>query len=194
LIARHALRFALATAAAFAALSAPAFASDDAWSDVEVIADDEMDDLRGGFEIPGTSINVNFGAVVTTVMNGIPVLTTNVTWTDAGAIVDRTMANVGESLSEMPPEAIEALGLDGLQDAGGLVIEDEAGVTAIVHNITESSIQNIIVNNATGRDIAQDIDVTLTLPGFEYVQQQIATERFGIRIGEDLSNVMIGLE
>jgi hypothetical protein len=186
-----ALRFVFIAAAAFAALSAPAFASEDAWGDdIEVIAEGEMDDLRGGFEIPGTSVTVNFGAVVTTVLNGTPVLTTNVTWTDAGAIVDQTMANVGISLSEMPDEAKEALGLDGLENAGGVVIEDEAGVTAIVHNVAESSIQNIIINSATGRDIVQDIDVTLELPGFEAIQGALIVERFGIYLTDDMRTII----
>ncbi len=181
----------LLTAIAFATLTSPALASEDAWGgDIEVMADGEMDDLRGGFEIPGTSITVNFGAVVTTVLNGTPVLTTNVTWTDAGAIVDQTMANVGTSLSEMPAEAKEALGLDGLENADGLVIQDEAGVTAIVHNVAESSIQNIIVNTATGRDIEQDIDITLELPGFEAIQGALMTERFGIYLTDDMRGVI----
>lgn len=187
---RAPLRLALVAATAFAALTAPALASEQSWGDVEVIADGEMDDLRGGFEIPGTSITVNFGAVVTTVVNGNPVLTTNVTWTDAGAIVDQTMADVGANLSELSDEAKAALGLEGLEGAGGLVIEDEAGVTAIVHNVAESSIQNIIVNTATGRDIAQDIDVTLELPGFDAVQGALFTERFGIYLTDDMRSVM----
>jgi hypothetical protein len=188
---RGAFPIAFISTAAFFALSAPALASEGVWGDdVEVIADSEMDVLRGGFEIPGTTISVNFGAVVTTVLNGTPVLTTNVTWTDAGAIVDQTMANVGVSLSEMPEEAKEALGLDGLENAGGLVIEDEAGVTAIVHNVANSSIQNIIINTATGRDIAQDIDVTLELPGFEAIQSALITERFGIYLTDDMRTII----
>lgn len=180
------LRFALMLAAAFVALAAPASAAENDWGDIEIIADGEMGDLRGGLGIPGTSIVVNFGAVVTTVLNGAPVLTTNVTWTDAGAVVEQTMANVGVNLSEMPDEAKAALGLNGLENAGGLVIQDEAGVTAIVHNVAESSIQNIIVNTATGRDIAQDIDVTLELPGFEAIQSALITERFGIYLTDDM--------
>jgi hypothetical protein len=188
----HPLRLALVSTAAFVALQAPAFAHEARWEDgVDVMAETEMDDLRGGFEIPGTSITVNFGAVVTTLMNGAPVLTTNVTWTDAGAIVDQTMANVGVTLSEMPDEAKQALGLGGMENAGGLVIQDEAGVTAIVHNVAESSIQNIIINSATGRDIVQDIDVTLELPGFEAIQSALTTERFGIYITDDMRSVMI---
>jgi hypothetical protein len=169
------------------ASTASAHASE--WGDgVEVMLDDEMDDLRGGFEING--MQIGFGAVVTSYMNGAPVLTTQLTWTDAGAIVEQTMANVGQRLEDMTPEARAALGVDGLDQASGIVITDEAGVTALVHNITDGALQNIIINSATGRDLAQDIDVTLTLPGFAAIQDSLVLERFGIHLTDDMMGVV----
>jgi len=184
------LRLVLFAAAASAALCAPAYADDQAWGDVEIMADTDMEDLRGGFIVGG--IDIGFGAVVTTILNGQPVLTTQLTITDAGRIVDQTMANVGQNLSDMTPEARDALGLGGLDDASGIVIEDESGVTALVHNVTESALQNIIVNTATGRDISQDIDVKLTLPNFEFIQGEIALELFGMRLLDDMSGIAFG--
>jgi hypothetical protein len=189
---RAALRIALLSAVAFAALSAPAFAQDAGWGDdIEVMADEELDDLRGGFTVGG--ININFGATVTTILNGVPVLTTNITVTDAGRIVDQTMADVGQTLEEIGEEGREALGLDGLgDDAAGIIIDDEDGVTALVHNVTEGALQNIIVNTATGRDIAQDIDITLDLPGFDFIQGELTMERFGFRLQDDMMGVAFG--
>lgn len=185
--ARAALRTALLATALVMASAASAHASE--WGDgVEVMLDGEMDDLRGGFEING--IQIGFGAVVTSYMNGAPVLTTQLTWTDAGAIVEQTMASVGQRLEDMTPEARAALGVDGLDHASGIVITDEAGVTALVHNITDGALQNIIINSATGRDLAQGIDVTLTLPGFETVQNMLIVERVGLRITQDLSDTL----
>lgn len=184
------LRLVLFAAAASAALCAPAYADEQGWGDVEVMADAELEDLRGGFEIGG--IEIGFGAVVTTILNGQPVLTTQLTITDAGRIVDQTMANVGQSLSDLTPGQRDALGLGGLDDANGIVIEDESGVTALVHNVTEGALQNIIVNTATGRDISQDIDVTLTLPNFEFIQGEISLELFGMRLLDDMSGVAFG--
>jgi hypothetical protein len=184
------LRLVLFATAASAALCAPAYADEQGWGDVEVMADSEMEDLRGGFEVGG--IEIGFGAVVTTILNGQPVLTTQLTITDAGRIVDQTMANVGQSLSDLTPGQRDALGLGGLDDASGIVIEDESGVTALVHNITEGALQNIIVNTATGRDISQDIDVTLTLPNFEFIQGEISLELFGMRLLDDMSGVAFG--
>ena len=186
------LRTILLAATAWVALSATANAQESAWGDDIAVMDDlEMQDLRGGIAVNG--IEIGFGAVVTTILNGVPVLTTNLTITDAGAIVEQTMATVGQNLQDMTPEALTALGLEGLGDeASGIVIEDESGVTALVHNVTNSALQNIIVNSATGRDISQNIDVTLTLPGFEFIQAELMLERFGMRLHDDLAGFLIG--
>lgn len=184
----RALKIALLACATMAASILPARASDESgWGDIETLADEEMDNLRGGFEIPGAGISLNLGAVVTTMMNGQPVLTTNITWTDGGAVVEQAIADVGQSLAELTPEQRSELGLDGLTNGDGLVISDEAGVTALVHNVTEGALQNIIVNSATGRDISQNVDVTLTLPGFEAIQRSLIRDYFGIHIAHDMA-------
>lgn len=180
---------ALLLSGVFMALAAPAWA-DEGWGEnIEVMSVEDLDAHRGGFEVAG--LNINFGATVTTLVNGIPALVTTLTWTDVGAFVEETVGSVGQDISEMTPEQLTALGLDGLENAGGVVIDDENGVTALVHNITEGTLQNIIVNNATGRDLSQEIDVTLTLPGFEFIQGELVTERFGIHLTDDM-NIFIG--
>lgn len=177
-----------ALAFALAAFAAPAYADEGWGADIEVMADDDMGDLRGGLGVaPG--IEVNFGAVITTYVNGSPALTTNLTWTDTGQMVSETIGAIGQSLNELTPEQRAALSIDGLGDANGVVINDADGVTALVHNITDGALQNIIVNTAAGRDLRQDVDVTLTLPGFEAVQASILLERIGIRLDEDMRGV-----
>lgn len=172
-----------------AMLVSPAWA-EEAWGDnIDVMSAEEMEAHRGGFEIAG--LNINFGATVTTLVNGVPALVTTLTWTDVGALVEETVGEVGQNIANMSPDQLTALGLNGLENAGGVVIEDELGVTALVHNVTEGALQNIIINNATGRDLAQEIDVTLTLPGFEFIQSQLITERFGIHLTDEM-NIFIG--
>jgi len=172
-----------------AMLASPAWAAEPWGDNIEVMSAEDMDAHRGGFEIAG--LNINFGATVTTLVNGIPALVTTLTWTDVGALVEETVGDVGQNISNMSPDQLTALGLDGLESAGGVVIDDESGVTALVHNITDGALQNIIINNATGRDLAQEIDVTLTLPGFEFIQSQLITERFGIHLTDEM-NIFIG--
>lgn len=169
----------------FTAFAAPAWA-DDLWGEgIEVMDVEDLEAHRGGFIVGG--ITFDFGATITTLVNGVPALTTNLTWTDVGAFVEETIGELGENINTLTDEQREQLGIDGLENAGGVVISDEAGVTALVHNVTAGSLQNIIINNATGRDLTQEIDVTVTLPGFELIQDALHTELFGMRITGDLS-------
>lgn len=191
-MARRSLLLGLACAAALMLQAAPAHATDESWGEgIEVMADDDMDEQRGGFAAGG--IEFGFGAVITTTVDGVPVMQTQLTWTDAGAVIERIIATLGQRLEDMSPQARAALGLEGLDGAGGIVIKDAQGVTAMVHNVTDGALQNILVNTASDRDIRQEIDVTLTLPGFEAIQDAYNLERFGMRVGEDLNSVMIGL-
>jgi hypothetical protein len=176
----------LASAAAMAAVCAPARADDDPWAGLELIEDSEMADLRGGIRLPN-GLDLGLGAIVTTYSNGAPVLQTQLTWTDSGAMVDQTIAAIGQNISDMTTEQREALGLEGI--TGGLVIEDADGVTALVQNVTNGALQNIIINNANGRDLRQDIAVTLTLPNFEAMQDVFSLQQIGLHIDRDLRSL-----
>jgi hypothetical protein len=183
------VRTLLLAAFSFVAFAAPAWADDVGWGEgVDVMDSDELESHRGGFEIAG--LDINFGATITTLVNGTPALTTTLTWTDVGAVVEETLGAIGQDIRGMSQAQLASLGIDGLENAGGVVIEDQAGVTALVHNVTEGALQSIIVNNATGRDLAQDIDVTLTLPGFELIQDALIVENLGIQIDDDLQGFL----
>lgn len=182
-------RYALLAVAAFAALSGQAWADESGWGEgIEVMGEADMAGHRGGLDIGG--IEINFGAVVTTYVNGVPALTTTLTWTDLGTFIEETVGDIGQNINAMTPAELEALGLGGLENGGGIVINDADGVTALVHNVTEGTFQNIIINSATGRDLSQEIDVTLELPGFELIQNQLLLDRFGIQITDDMRGIM----
>jgi hypothetical protein len=182
------LRVSLLAACAFAALALPAFADDGWGGGVQVMQDDEMNNLRGGFAVEG--INIDFGAVVTTYVDGTPVMTTNLTWTDVGAVVDQTIGQVGQNIADLSPAQRQALGIDGLNGANGVVITDASGITALVQNVTNGALQNIVINTATGREISQSTDITLTLPGFEVIQNALDAERVGIHLSDDMATMM----
>ena len=98
-----------------AALAAPAWA-DDGWGDgIEVMSAEDLDAHRGGFEIAG--LNINFGATITTLVNGVPALTTVLTWTDVGAFVQETVGSIGQhrqiggKLARVQPDAADKVGI-----------------------------------------------------------------------------------
>jgi hypothetical protein len=175
-------------AVAFIALATPARA-DDWGDDIEVMGEEELGGLRGGLVVT-PQLAVNFGAQITTFVDGAPVLMTNLTWTDSGRFVEQTVGEIGQRIDELSPEARQALGVEGL--SGGVVVADADGVTALVHNITDTAVQNIIVNTAMGREIRQEVDVQLILPGFADVQANLLLERLGMRISDDMQSVAFG--
>ena len=172
-----------------AAFAAPACAEDGWGEDIEVMDVQDLEAHRGGFVVG--NITFDFGATITTLVNGVPALTTTLTWTDVGAFVEETIGELGENINTLTDEQRAELGIDGLENAGGVIIADEAGVTALVHNVTAGALQNIIINNATGRDLTQEIDVTVTLPGFELIQSALQAELYGMRMSGELSPFLI---
>lgn len=178
----HAL---FAAALAFALVS-PAYAADDPWAGLEVMDDGELAELRGGLRV-SDGLDIGFGAVITTYSNGAPVMQTHLNWTDAGEMIERTYGSIGTQIDTLPAEARAVLGIDGMTGAGGVVINDAQGVTALMHHITDGALQNIIVNNASGRDLRQEIDVTLRLPNFEAMQGVFDIQRLGLRIDADMT-------
>ena len=176
----------VAMTALLVSVAAPADAGgEDAWAGLEVMDDSEMSDMRGGLRVaPG--LDVEFGAVITTYANDDPVLQTHLTWTDTGAMVDQTYGSLGTPIESLPSSALAILGIEGMQGAGGVVILDSDGVTALMHNVTNGALQNIIINNANGRDLRQEIDVTLALPNFEAVQERYSLQRLGLILNEGL--------
>ncbi len=190
----RALRAALLASVALLAFQAPAFAgvSDEGWGDVEVLVDAEMDEMRGGFSLGG--INFGFGAVITTYANGVRAMQTNLVWTDSGIEVSQILGSLGQQISTLSAEQRSLLGLEGMIDADGVVIIDENGMTALVHNITDGALQNIIINDADNRTLGQQVDVTLTLPGFEATQANMLLDKIGLNIDADLSHMLAGAD
>lgn len=186
------MRRALITLCSILALSAgtPAIAADDPWAGVDVMSDSEMSDMRGGLAIaPG--LDVEFGATVTTFSNGAPVLQTELTWAETGVLIENTYGNIGVPISTLSPEARAALGIQGAADANGVVIADSKGVTALIHNLNGGSLQNIILNSADGRDLRQEINVTMALPNFEAMSHIYNMQRIGLRIDSELATSLI---
>ena len=151
---------------------------------IEVLAADELGGMRGGF-FDAFGILVEFGAEIRTIIDGTPVLLTNLTMNDTGGF-DRTLIHVpsgadltasgatsvvvqggvelqlvgedfGRTLAEVLPN------LAGLDGTSGFVIQDGSGATAVLHDVSVGRLVNTIANTGSGRDIVQEMHVTITL-------------------------------
>jgi len=56
-----------------------------------------------------------------------------------------------------------------------------------VHHVADGSLLNIVTNTDSDRLIRQETDITLTLPGFEQVQANMAKDLFGLHLGDDVA-------
>lgn len=135
-----------------------------------IIADDELDQMRAGFNIGG--LDVDFGARLQTLIDNSIELVSVVNFTRAGAnVVSQTFRNpagaanrvgpgTGLSVTDMTPGGVD---LTGLANFSGITLNDPKGFTAALHNITRNAIVSGVVNNASGRDIQQRIDIDVHL-------------------------------
>ena len=60
------------------------------------------------------------------------------------------------------------------------------GTTQVLANIGPDQIQNIVLNSASGQDITQNTNVTLTIHNFAAWQQQVAQRALSARLVNDM--------
>ena len=156
------------------------------------MSDAELQDLRGGFVV-ANGVTLDFGAVVRTYVDGQLALESRLTWTESGAVTSRTggqIAGAVDLAAAMDAAMAQGLDLSGLKDGHGILLSDANGATALVQNL-QGGIQNLIVNNADGRDLRQEIEVTLTLPDLASMQRSYSIERLGAQIGQDVNATLL---
>jgi hypothetical protein len=169
------MRALLMISAAAAMVSAsPAKADEPSARPAAVVQDAELDKLRGGF-ITVTGLTLHFGAVVRSYVNDQLALQTDLTVNGAGAQLSQT---AGRGYGPVAPETLSALSAAGINLAGvrgaQAVAVTPDGATAFVHNFSQGALSNLLVNTGSDKSFRQETDVTLTLPGFEAVQGQMA--------------------
>jgi hypothetical protein len=140
------------------------------------LADEELAGLRGGLLFAG-GIAFEFGAVVRTTIDGQPALETRLTWTPDGGVVEDVSTLAGGPIPEF--------------NGFGLNITDVTGTTLVGHRLLDGELQGFIINTGDNRNIRQEMEVTLTLPGFEATQRDMITGRLGFRIGAEIANSLV---
>jgi hypothetical protein len=73
--------------------------------------------------------------------------------------------------------------LSGLKDATGVLIDDRRGAILALHEATRDRITSMVVNQATGRDIRQEVDISVTIQNFRQFQDAMRGAILSGRIG-----------
>lgn len=162
---RHMNTFAAAAATALIVLVGRPAKTDDL--PAGPIADSELDDMRGGWMV-ADGIQFGFGAVLQTTVNGQLALQTQVTWTEAGPQVTQQLGS-GVVKGTDGAGAITGLDQQGFTPDQIALLND--GATALIQKVTGGTVQNIVLNTASGQTIEQSTQLQLTLPGFAQTQQ-----------------------
>jgi len=140
--------------------------------DVEPLGAEELAGMRGGFLLP-TGLEAEFGAIARTYSDGVLVLETHFTWTEAGVTRQQTVSSGGVTPSgELP---------------GGFVLQDGAGDTTFAHLVDAAGIRNILLNEASGRDIRVDTQLTVTLPDFDLTQESFTQSLLALHLFDDMA-------
>lgn len=178
------LRTLIAAAALAAAPLGAAHA--DAFDGCEVAPDADLAAARGGFVTPD-GITFDLGAIIRTYQDGELALMTQVNWTPQGAAIATQTPG-----SAYATAAAAAQGAADRLANGAVSFTDGSGSTAIVHDIAGQSLRNLIVTSASDTRFLQDIEVTITLPGFEAMQAAFTSEKLGIRLGGEINALLSG--
>ena len=172
---------------------------------VELMAMDEMGGLRGGF-FSALGVSMQFGADVHTSIDGMPIFHTSFTLTDAGLersmvyLPDPTLDMTGITSVEIPGGTVveivggdtgvevqdiilDGVDLSGLNGAGGFVLVDGTGATAVLHDVATDGLMNVIANTASGVDVRQELEATITLNDIGNLQSNVRLERLRMELG-----------
>ena len=169
---------ALCAASPVAQAQAQAQAIED-FADAEVLSLEQLDEVRGGLQLP-SGAEFGFGAVMSTFVDGSLALQTRLTWTALGPMETVEVGMFTPNLA-----ATAAAGGINLQDGPtvqGLVISGDGGITAVVHGVSGQHLTNLVINNANNREIRQSTDITLDIPGFAQMQQDIVAQNVDLRL------------
>lgn len=146
------------------------------------VPDRVLEQMRGGY-IVVDGLAFDFGAEVRSYIDGELALESRITLGPQGLAASAPMD--GAALAR----ALASLAAGGVRlDAGGERLFVTAnGDAAFVHRLQDGQISNLLVNRGDGHDFRQELNLTLTLPGFEGVQQGIAAARLNNDLVDQVS-------
>lgn len=179
--------YALSLAPLLLAASEPA--AEDPLTQATAVSDEVLATQRGGFS--WNDMQISFGADIRSFVNDQLALRTVVSWTANGATVDRF---VSPSLTAADASHIQA----GILTSGGIQMRvgDESvflangGQTALIHST--DTVQNVLINTASGVNLTQQVDATLDISGYEGFRDALAMTRISDALGSAVGAGTLG--
>jgi hypothetical protein len=150
--------------AAVTLIATPAFAADPG----QKLDDATLAQSRGGF-VMVDGITLDFAAELRTFIDGELALSTKFS-------LDPT--SIGQKISPIDLALLTAGGIRLDPGSGQLAITPD-GATAILHSVGKGQISNVLINSASDKTFRQELNLTLTLPGFEITQRGLDASRMG---------------
>ncbi|MFT4074221.1 MAG: hypothetical protein QM647_01735 [Asticcacaulis sp.] len=141
---------------------------------------DELREQVGGLRTP-TGIDFNFGAVVTTYVDGQVALQSQLTWTDKGPVETTTGG------------AITGTGTSGITvdpSASGAYIPGDNGGTVVLHSLSNGNIGSIVLNTADNRDITQNTVISLDIPQLQQLQKDYSQQKLEMNLQDSVSRAL----
>lgn len=157
-------------------------------SEPVIMTDADLDAARGGY-MTAAGVTFGFGVVVRSYVSDQLALQTQLTWTPTGTQTQQTYYGAPGAMDLAGAmAALFASGIDlrNLNATGGLALIDADGATAILHNVAASQLQNLIINNADGRHIRQDMELNLVLPDLARIQADSRSHGYGAHVSRDI--------
>jgi hypothetical protein len=159
------------------------------------LSDEELSGLRGGF-ITTNGFTFGFGVVIRSYIDDQLALQTRLTWTPTGPLTEQVRGDVpgltdlASAMTAMLNSGIDLRGLSST--SGGVALVSGEGATALIHNVTTGQLQNLIVNNASDRNLRQDMELNLYLPDLAAMQTASSARQQVSQLTYDLNTSLVG--
>lgn len=135
---------------------------------MEPVDDGVLADTRAGY-VSANGLTFDFGAQITSTLDGQVVLQTSLNLTAEGLQRSQTALPGLEGIANGTQFGLVLGGLP----QGGVIVPGSNGATAFIHDTT-GGLVNYVVNNASGRDVVQNTHLTIVMPDLETLQQQLS--------------------
>jgi hypothetical protein len=136
-----------------------------------VVKDGDLGGMRAGF-FTAAGAQFDFGATVTTLVNGNLALQSTLNWTPTGLAVQQFSGS-----TPIASMASDPLGQQAITNNGQ---------TQVFSNLSSGQLQNFVVNSASNQNISQSTNVALTIYNFADWQHQMATNSVASHLAADV--------